>query len=73
MKSRIPIKKPKGGKLTKKQKKHNRKLAKERVVIEHAIGKMKKFGIMGKKFRNRLNKYDTMTEIVGGLVNFKIM
>jgi len=34
---------------------------------------MKKFGIMGKKFRNRLNGYDTMTEIVGGLVNFKIM
>ena len=73
LKSRIPIKKPKGGKLTKEQKKHNRKLAKERIVIEHAIGKMKKFGIMGKKFRNRLNGYDTMTEIVGGLVNFKIM
>ena len=35
IKSRVPIKKPKGKSLKKKEKRHNRKLGKERVVIEH--------------------------------------
>jgi len=73
LKSRIPIKKPKGGKLTKEQKKYNRKLAKERVVIENSIGRGKRFKIFGEKFRNRLSRYDIKTEVVFGLTNFKIM
>ncbi len=43
------------------------------MVVEHAIGKMKKFGFMGGTFRNQLNRYDDMTSIVGGLVNFRTM
>lgn len=73
LKSRIPIKKPRGGELTKEQKKHNRKLSKERVVVENSIGKGKRFKILGEKFRNRLGGYDIKTEIVFGLVNFKIL
>jgi len=73
LKSRIPIKKPKGGKLTKEQKKYNRKLAKERVVIENSIGRGKRFRIFGEKFRNKLNRYDMKIEVVFGLVNFKMM
>jgi len=73
LKSRIPIKKPRGGKLTKEQKKYNKKLSKERVVVENSIGKSKRFQIMGQKFRNRLGGYDMKTEIVCGLVNFKIL
>lgn len=34
---------------------------------------MKKFNIMGTKFRNRLKGYDNMISIVSGLVNFKLM
>lgn len=73
LKTRIPIKKPKGGKLTKEQKKYNRKLAKERVVVENSIGKGKRFKIFGEKFRGRLKRYDMRIEIVYGLVNFKMM
>lgn len=73
LKVKIPIKKPKGRKLTKEEKKYNRKLAKERVVIEHSIGKIKKFKIMGEKFRNRLKGYNIKNSIVCGLVNFKIL
>ncbi|MBL7170046.1 MAG: transposase [Candidatus Aenigmarchaeota archaeon] len=73
LKSRIPIKKSKGGKLTKEQKKYNKKLSKERVVVENSIGKGKRFKIFGEKFRNRLNRYDMKTEVVFGLVNFKML
>lgn len=73
MNVKIPIKKKKGEELSKKDKKDNKKLSKERVIVEHTIGRMKKFGIMGNEFRNRLKNYDTMVSIVSGLVNFSLM
>jgi hypothetical protein len=73
MKVKIPVKKPKGKELTKKQKRQNKKLRKERVVVEHTISRMKKYRIMGEEFRNRLTRYDRMTSIVCGLVNFTVI
>lgn len=73
IKSRLPIKKTKGRRLTKKARKHNKKLGKERIVVEHVISKIKKFRIIGEEFRNRLKSYNTKTSIVTGLVNFKMM
>jgi len=73
LKVKIPYKKPKGGELTEAQKEYNKELRRERVVSEHTIGKMKKYEIMGSKFRNRPERYDTMTSIVGGFVNYKLM
>lgn len=58
--------------LTSEQKAFNRKLSKERVVVEHAISRLKKFRVMAHKFRNRLKHYDIMTAIVCGLLNFRI-
>jgi len=58
--------------LTSEQKTFNQKLSKERVIVEHTISRLKKFRIMAHKFRNRLKHYDTMTNIVCGLVNFRI-
>jgi hypothetical protein len=59
--------------LTPEQKSFNRKLSTVRVVVEHTISRLKKFRIMGEEFRNRLKRYDVMTEIVSGLVNLRIM
>ncbi|MEN4070185.1 MAG: transposase family protein [Methanobacterium sp.] len=59
LKVRIPYKKPKGGELTETQKEYNKELRRERVVSEHTIGKMKKYEIMGSKFRNSPERYDT--------------
>ncbi len=73
IKSKIPRKKQRGKERTMEDKKFNKMLSRERVVVEHAIGKMKKFGFMGGTFRNQLNRYDDMTSIVGGLVNFRTM
>jgi hypothetical protein len=82
LKCAIPFKKRAGGKgksgvkapeLTPAQKSVNKRLSKERVVVEHTISRMKKFRMMGDEFRNRLKRYDVMTDIVSGLVNFRIM
>jgi len=54
------------------QKSFNQKLSKERVVVEHTFSRVKKFRIWAEEFRNRLKHYNTMTEIVCGLVNLRI-
>jgi hypothetical protein len=69
----IPFKKSRGQELTEEQKRFNKSLSKERVVVEHTIALLKKFKIMGQEFRNRLRHYDVMTDIVSGLVNLRIM
>jgi len=59
--------------LTCEQKAFNRWLSGERVVVEHTISRLKKFRVMAHEFRNRLKHYDTMTDIVCGLVNLRII
>jgi DDE superfamily endonuclease/Helix-turn-helix of DDE superfamily endonuclease len=59
--------------LTPEQKKFNRELSTVRVVVEHTISRMKKFNIFGQEYRNRLRHYDVMTDIVSGLINFRIL
>jgi len=54
------------------QKSFNEGLSKDRVVAEHTISRLKKFRIWAEEFRNRLRHYDIMTDIVCGLVNFRI-
>ena len=44
--------------LSNEEKKHNRRLSKLRVIVEHTVSRIKKFGIMDTKFRNRLGRYD---------------
>jgi hypothetical protein len=63
----------KAGELTPEQKKFNSQLSKERVVVEHTISRLKKFRVMSDEFRNRLRNYDTMTNIVSGLINLRIL
>jgi hypothetical protein len=59
--------------LTPEQIEYNQRLASERVVVEHTISRLKKYRIMAHEFRNRLRHYDTMTDIVCGLVNLRIL
>ena len=74
VKSVLPFrKKRKKGELSNEEKKHNRKHSKLRVIVEHTVSRIKKFGIMGTKFRNKLGRYDRASDIVSGLVNFRIM
>jgi len=59
--------------LTCEERAFNQRLSVERVVVEHAISRLKKFRIMAHEFRNRLRHYDTMTDVVCGLVNLRII
>jgi hypothetical protein len=72
--SSLPIKKKKGNQdLTIEEKEYNRIHSKKRIVIEHAICRLKKYRIMSEVFRNRLRKYDMISDIVSGMVNYRIM
>jgi len=72
--STTPFKRRRGMReLTTEQKTFNQKLAKERVVVEHTICRIKKFRIMSEEFRNRLRWHDRTTDVVSGLVNLRIM
>jgi len=68
----LPYKKKKGKKLTDSQKEWNKLQSKIRIKVEHAISKIKKFRINSDTFRNRLCRYDMISDIVCGIVNFKI-
>jgi hypothetical protein len=70
----IPHKKPKGGELTAEQKAENRALAQERVVVEHAFGGLKRYGIAAQVYRNRKENFDDRSMLTAaGLWNFYLM
>lgn len=70
--SQTPIKKPKNGELTKKQKKKNKKLRQKRVKIEHTNRRCKCFRIVKETYRNHLNHITSVWLIICGLVNFNL-
>ena len=47
--------------------------AKKRIVVEHTICGLKKYRIMSDIFRNKLRKYNKVTDIVAGLINSRIL
>jgi hypothetical protein len=69
----LPIKKKRNMDLTMEEKEYNKNHSRLRVIIEHTICRIKKFCIMGTKYRNRLKRYDHISDIVSGLVNYRIM
>ena len=67
----LPFKKKGSKPLSVEEKEYNRIHARARVVVEHAICKIKKFRIMCDIFRNRLKRYNKISDIVTGLVNYR--
>src|SRR4051794_38182118 len=61
------------GGLSMEEKDYNKSHSKKRIVIEHAICRLKKYRILSDVFRNRLRKYNKVSDIVSGLVNYRIM
>ena len=54
VKCALRFKKTRGGpELSRKEKRHNRNRSKIRTIIERTVSRIKKFGIMGTKFRNK--------------------
>jgi hypothetical protein len=69
----LPVKKKRNIDLTIEEKEYNKNHSRQRVIIEHTICRIKKFCIMGTKYRNKLKRYDHISDIVSGLVNYRIM
>ncbi len=59
--------------LTQEEKEYNKIHSKKRIVVEHTICRLKKYRIMSDTFRNKLRKYNRISDIVAGLVNYRIM
>ena len=59
--------------LSKEQKEYNKSHSKKRIVIEHTICHLKKYKILSDIFRNKLRKYNKVSDIVSGLVNYRII
>lgn len=65
----MPHKKPKGGQLTKEQKRENRTVSSERVSNEHAIGFIKRFKILSERYRNRRKRFGLRFNLIAGFCN----
>ena len=69
----IPYKKKKGEEeLPKHEKKFNKELNRDRVVVEHVIGDVKKNRILGDKYRSQIRNYDPIIRSIAALHNFKL-
>src|SRR3954463_2218256 len=72
--SSLPNRKKKGMKLSQEEIEDNKSHSKIRIVIEYTICRLKKYNILAADvFRNRLRKYRKVSDIVSGLINYRIM
>ena len=70
----LPHKKKRNSELSQEEKEYNKiHSKKKRIVIEHTICRLKKYRIMSDIFRNKLRKYDKVSDVVAGLVNYRIL
>ena len=70
--SETPIKKSKGKKLTKEQKKYNRELNRLRIVVEHVNRRLKIFKILSDRYRNRHRRFGLRSNLIAGIYNHEL-
>jgi hypothetical protein len=70
--SRTPKKKSKHHPLTIEQKAANRELARQRIYVEHVIGKVKVFRILSERYRNRRKRFGLRFNLIASLYNLEL-
>ena len=70
--SQTPKKKSKHHPLTPEQKSANRALARQRIYVEHVIGKLKVFRILSERYRNRRKRFGLRFNLIASLYNFEL-
>jgi hypothetical protein len=65
-----PHKKPRGGELTAEQKAENKEIARQRIVVEHAIRRVKGFRSLRDDYRLALGLFSMIASAVVGLIQF---
>jgi hypothetical protein len=71
--SQIPAKKSKLHPLTPEQKTANRKLARQRIYVEHVIGRLKVFRILSERYRNRRKRFRLRFNLIAAINNFELL
>jgi hypothetical protein len=66
---RTPVKRRRGQKLTRRQRRGNRRLSRRRIAAEHGIGKMKIWRIAAECYRNPVRRHTLIIKNVAGLHN----
>ena len=70
--SALPYKRRKYKALNKEQKQQNRTLASQRVVVEQAIRRLKVFGILSERYRNRRKRFGLRVNLIAGILNYEL-
>ena len=66
----IPEKATRKRPLSEEQREHNRYISSQRIVVEHAIGGMKRYGVMSQPLRNKIGRFGDRAALVSaGLWN----
>jgi hypothetical protein len=67
-----PYKKPKGKELNNEQIAENKERSRQRIFVEHLIGRLKIFRVVQERFRLRPQKYKLIFLTICGLIRFKL-
>lgn len=70
--SQTPQKKSKHYPLTLAQRVANRELARQRICVEHVIGKLKVFRILSERYRNRRKRFGLRFNLIASLYNLDL-
>ena len=70
--SQTPRKKPRKDKLSVAEKKDNRELAKQRIIIENVFAHLKKFRILQGRYRNRRKRFGLRFNLIASVYNYEL-
>jgi hypothetical protein len=70
--SETPKKKTKKNPLTDEEKANNRRIARERILIENVNAKLKVFKILANKYRNRRKRHNLRMSLICGIYNYEL-
>lgn len=69
--AKTPVKASKNHKLTTDEKRHNRELSSQRIVIENIFAKLKTFKVLSCRYRNHLKRLGLRFNLIAGIVNYE--
>lgn len=70
--SRHPKKRTKKNPLTKQEKRDNKEINSERIVVEHINRKIKIFKIMTERYRNRRRRFGLRINLICAIINYEL-
>ena len=70
--SQTPVKRRKHRPLSAQQKAANRCLARQRIVCEHVIRRLKVFRILSERYRNRRRRFGLRFNLIAALYNYEL-